>query len=177
MRDKFVGISSHINAPTWPSSRTFAKIQYPIAHLNTPSGTHNTIPCKRLSNALKNRYNIRLPYDSYRLPRLGWTGILFCRAKDQRDWHSKSLRCERLKYCRARHKRFYGPCGHCHYDRTSYRLLDDEPWLSDFAYRTNIGLSPIFVSAALCMTIAFASAGYQAIRAALLRPSESLRNV
>jgi len=49
-------------------------------------------------------------------------------------------------------------------------------WLDEFAYRTNVGLWPILLSSAVCIIIAFGTAGYQAIRAALINPSETLRN-
>lgn len=49
-------------------------------------------------------------------------------------------------------------------------------WLSDFAYKTDIGLWPILLSSLLCITIAFGTASYQAIKAALINPADTLRN-
>jgi putative ABC transport system permease protein len=49
-------------------------------------------------------------------------------------------------------------------------------WLSDFAYKTEIGVGPILVSSLLCIVIAFGTAGYQAVKAALIDPAKTLRN-
>jgi len=49
-------------------------------------------------------------------------------------------------------------------------------WLNDFAYRTDIGLMPMLVSSILCIVIAFGTASYQAIKAALISPADTLRN-
>lgn len=49
-------------------------------------------------------------------------------------------------------------------------------WLSDFAYKTDIGFGPLIIASLLCLTIAFVTAGYQAIRAALIDPAETLRS-
>ena len=49
-------------------------------------------------------------------------------------------------------------------------------WLSDFAYKTEIGAGPILVSSLLCILIAFGTAGYQAVKAALIDPAKTLRN-
>jgi len=51
-----------------------------------------------------------------------------------------------------------------------------EKWLSDFAYKTEIGLSPALVSSLLCVLIAFGTASYQAVKAALINPADTLRN-
>lgn len=49
-------------------------------------------------------------------------------------------------------------------------------WLSSFAYRTDMGVWP-FLSASLgCMIIAFGTATFQSLKAALINPSETLRN-
>ena len=49
-------------------------------------------------------------------------------------------------------------------------------WLSNFAYKTDIGIWPIISSAAICIVIALGTAGYQAIKAALIDPAKTLRN-
>ena len=49
-------------------------------------------------------------------------------------------------------------------------------WLSDFAYKTDIGIWPVIVAALLCVIISFATASYQAIKAALLNPASTLRS-
>lgn len=49
-------------------------------------------------------------------------------------------------------------------------------WLSDFAYKTDIGLLPIVLASLLCLVIAFGTAGYQALKAALIDPASTLRN-
>lgn len=57
----------------------------------------------------------------------------------------------------------------------AYYLMETY-WLNSFAYRTNIGLWP-FLSAALgCIVIAFGTASFQSLKAALINPSETLRN-
>ncbi|HYG01347.1 MAG TPA: ABC transporter permease [Chryseosolibacter sp.] len=49
-------------------------------------------------------------------------------------------------------------------------------WLGDFAYRTNIGFMPVLFAALTCLLIAFGTAGYQAVKAALIDPAKTLRN-
>lgn len=56
----------------------------------------------------------------------------------------------------------------------SYWMMD--LWLEDFAYKTTIGVWPIVIAALLSIVIAFAAAGYQAVKAALLDPAQTLRN-
>lgn len=56
----------------------------------------------------------------------------------------------------------------------SYYLMSQ--WLSDFAYKTEIGLGPVLTASFVCLVIAFGTAGFQAIKAALLDPAETLRN-
>jgi putative ABC transport system permease protein len=56
----------------------------------------------------------------------------------------------------------------------SYYLMSQ--WLNDFAYKTDIGIGPVLVASLLCIAIAFGTAGFQAIRAALIDPAETLRN-
>jgi putative ABC transport system permease protein len=49
-------------------------------------------------------------------------------------------------------------------------------WLSDFAYKTEIGIWPVLLAAGVCIIIAFGTASYQAIKAAFLNPASTLRN-
>jgi putative ABC transport system permease protein len=51
-----------------------------------------------------------------------------------------------------------------------------DQWLNDFAYRTDIGLWPIVIAASIAIIIAFATASYHAVKAALLNPANTLRN-
>lgn len=48
-------------------------------------------------------------------------------------------------------------------------------WLSDFAYKTDIGLWPVIMASLLCLAIAFATASYHAIKAAFINPANTLR--
>jgi len=48
-------------------------------------------------------------------------------------------------------------------------------WLQNFAYRTNIGLEIFLLSTILILFVAFCTVSYQAIRAALANPVDSLR--
>jgi putative ABC transport system permease protein len=57
----------------------------------------------------------------------------------------------------------------------AYYLIDNL-WLSEFAYRTTIGAAPFVMAAVGCLLIAFATASYQAIRAAMIDPVNTLRN-
>jgi putative ABC transport system permease protein len=49
-------------------------------------------------------------------------------------------------------------------------------WLSDFAYKTDIGFAPIVTASAICIVIALGTAGYQAMKASLIDPAKTLRN-
>lgn len=49
-------------------------------------------------------------------------------------------------------------------------------WLHDFAYKTEIGAGPIVISSLICIVIALGTAGYQAVKAALVDPAKTLRN-
>ena len=49
-------------------------------------------------------------------------------------------------------------------------------WLQNFAYQTNIGISPFLVGALLAVVIAMATVSYQAIKAAYTNPVDALRN-
>jgi putative ABC transport system permease protein len=48
-------------------------------------------------------------------------------------------------------------------------------WLQNFAYRTNIGLEIFLLSTILILFVALGTVSYQAIRAALANPVDSLR--
>jgi putative ABC transport system permease protein len=49
-------------------------------------------------------------------------------------------------------------------------------WLHDFAYKTEIGLGPVLISSLICIVIALGTAGYQAVKAALIDPAKTLRS-
>jgi putative ABC transport system permease protein len=49
-------------------------------------------------------------------------------------------------------------------------------WLSGFAYKTEIGVTPVLIASAICIVIALTTAGYQAVKAALIDPAKTLRN-
>jgi putative ABC transport system permease protein len=49
-------------------------------------------------------------------------------------------------------------------------------WLNDFAYKTTIGIWPVVAASAVCIVIAYCTAGFQAIKAALINPAKTLRN-
>lgn len=49
-------------------------------------------------------------------------------------------------------------------------------WLSNFAYRTNIGLFMFISAAGMALLITFCTVGYQAVKAAFANPVKSLRN-
>ena len=48
-------------------------------------------------------------------------------------------------------------------------------WLSEFAYKTHIGVWPYAVAALVCIFIAFATTAFQAVKASLVDPAETLR--
>lgn len=48
-------------------------------------------------------------------------------------------------------------------------------WLEAFAYRTSIGVGTMLAVGGVCLVLALASVGFQAVRAALLDPVKSLR--
>ncbi|HEY5825293.1 MAG TPA: ABC transporter permease [Cyclobacteriaceae bacterium] len=56
----------------------------------------------------------------------------------------------------------------------AYYLIENF-WLSEFAYRTDVGAGPFILSAAGCLLIAFGTASYQAIRASMIDPVNALR--
>jgi putative ABC transport system permease protein len=49
-------------------------------------------------------------------------------------------------------------------------------WLGKFAYRTDVGLSPLVIAAAICLTISFMTAAFHAIKAAMVNPAKTLRS-
>lgn len=49
-------------------------------------------------------------------------------------------------------------------------------WLGSFAYRVSIGAGPLVLSSVACIAIAFATASFQAVKAALVNPSKTLRS-
>lgn len=51
-----------------------------------------------------------------------------------------------------------------------------QQWLNDFAYRTDLSAWPFVVAALLSIVIAFGTASFQAIRAALINPVDTLRS-
>ncbi|HEY0655348.1 MAG TPA: ABC transporter permease [Chryseosolibacter sp.] len=51
-----------------------------------------------------------------------------------------------------------------------------QQWLSAFAYKTDIGVTPLLVASAVAFVIALGTAGYQAVKAALVDPAKTLRN-
>ena len=58
---------------------------------------------------------------------------------------------------------------------TAYYFIE-HLWLSSFVYRTDIGAGPFLIAAGACLFIAFATASYQAIRAAMIDPVNTLRS-
>lgn len=57
----------------------------------------------------------------------------------------------------------------------AYWLMDSF-WLSSFAYHTTIGLAPLMAVAIACILIAFATASFQAVKAAWVDPAKTLRS-
>ena len=49
-------------------------------------------------------------------------------------------------------------------------------WLQDFAYRIEITIYPFIISGILALVIALFTVGYQAVKAALANPVDSLRS-
>lgn len=56
----------------------------------------------------------------------------------------------------------------------AYVMMDS--WLENFVYRTEIGIWPLFLAAAICVGIAFLTAAYQAIKVAFIDPATTLRS-
>jgi putative ABC transport system permease protein len=57
----------------------------------------------------------------------------------------------------------------------SYWIIN-QWWLSNFAYKAEIGIGSFVLAATACLVIAFGAAGYQAMKAAVIDPSKTLRN-
>jgi putative ABC transport system permease protein len=51
-----------------------------------------------------------------------------------------------------------------------------EQWLSAFAYKTQIGVFPLIIASGIAVIIALGTAGYQAVKAAMVDPAKTLRN-
>jgi putative ABC transport system permease protein len=49
-------------------------------------------------------------------------------------------------------------------------------WLGAFAYKTEMGIGPVVIASVICIAIALGTAGYQAVKAALIDPAKTLRN-
>lgn len=49
-------------------------------------------------------------------------------------------------------------------------------WLQNFAYRTDMGADILVIAGLITLIIALVSVGYQAVKAALLNPAETMRN-
>jgi putative ABC transport system permease protein len=58
---------------------------------------------------------------------------------------------------------------------TAYWIMDTF-WLSSFVYRSSIGIAPLMLAALSCIFIAFATASFQAVKAAWIDPAKSLRS-
>jgi putative ABC transport system permease protein len=48
-------------------------------------------------------------------------------------------------------------------------------WLGDFAYKTEIGIGPVLAAPFISIVIAFLTASFQAMKAAMINPSKTLR--
>jgi putative ABC transport system permease protein len=57
----------------------------------------------------------------------------------------------------------------------AYWIMDNY-WLSSFAYRSTIGIAPLVLAALSCIFIAFATASFQAVKAAWVDPAKTLRS-
>lgn len=57
---------------------------------------------------------------------------------------------------------------------TAYWIMSR--WLEAFAYRTEIGIGPVVIASVICIVVALGAAGYQAVKAALIDPAETLRS-
>jgi putative ABC transport system permease protein len=49
-------------------------------------------------------------------------------------------------------------------------------WLGSFAYHVSVGAAPLILASVACIVIAFVTASYQAVKAALLNPAKTLRS-
>ncbi|GHN02990.1 ABC transporter permease [Cytophagales bacterium WSM2-2] len=57
----------------------------------------------------------------------------------------------------------------------AYYIMDTL-WLTSFAYHDPIGVAPLVLAPLVCVFVAFATASYQAIKAALINPATTLRS-
>jgi putative ABC transport system permease protein len=57
----------------------------------------------------------------------------------------------------------------------SYYLMENY-WLVNFEYRTDIGIWPFAAAALGCLVVSFGTASYQAIKASMVNPAQTLRN-
>jgi len=54
--------------------------------------------------------------------------------------------------------------------------LMEQYWLTNFEYRTDIGPWPFVIAATGCLLVSFGTAAYQAIKASMINPAQTLRN-
>jgi putative ABC transport system permease protein len=54
--------------------------------------------------------------------------------------------------------------------------LMEQYWLVNFEYRTDIGIWPFVFAALGCLIVSFGTASYQAVKASLINPAQTLRN-
>ena len=57
----------------------------------------------------------------------------------------------------------------------SYWIIN-QWWLNNFAYKTEVGVGSFIFAIVTCITIALGAAGYQATKAAIVNPTNTLRN-
>jgi putative ABC transport system permease protein len=57
----------------------------------------------------------------------------------------------------------------------SYWIIN-QWWLNNFAYKTEVGAGSFIIAILTCITIAVGAAGYQAPKAAIINPTNTLRN-
>jgi putative ABC transport system permease protein len=57
----------------------------------------------------------------------------------------------------------------------SWYLMENY-WLVNFEYRTAIGVWPFVFAALGCLLVSFGTASYQAIKASMVNPAQTLRN-
>jgi putative ABC transport system permease protein len=52
----------------------------------------------------------------------------------------------------------------------------EQYWLVNFEYRTAIGPWPFVLAGVGCLVVSFATASYQAVKASMVNPANTLRN-
>ncbi|HCW08822.1 MAG TPA: hypothetical protein DGG95_15805 [Cytophagales bacterium] len=57
----------------------------------------------------------------------------------------------------------------------SYYLME-QLWLQTFAYHVSVGVYPFFLASLVCIVVSFFTASYQAVKAALINPTNTLRS-